>query len=204
MIEPCLEFLKQQRWVEIAGSSVFGGASFRYRITDGGRARANLALEQNQYVGIAPVPLDQYRAYMAELKRRSPLQASREHVRQAFCISSSPNPIIDSVGPAVNAGHSMFVYGSPGNGKTDLAQAIRNLLDGDMHIPQALEVKGQIIGVLRPGDHQPLLEHRSGRPRAGGHWACVDRRWIRCRRPLVMVGGEFTLEALELSYNPIR
>src|SRR5262249_50285685 len=68
VIEPTLEFLKQQRLCEIGGGSVFGNASYRYRITDAGRGRASLALEQNQYVGIAPVPLAQYQRYMLDFK----------------------------------------------------------------------------------------------------------------------------------------
>jgi SpoVK/Ycf46/Vps4 family AAA+-type ATPase len=110
--------------------------------------------------------------------------------------------IIDKLGPAVNAGHSMFVYGSPGNGKTVLAQAIRNLLIGDIAMPHAVEVEGNIIRVLDPVNHEELpLEEDNPAGIALG--LRRDRRWARIRRPLIMVGGELTLDALELRYDEV-
>jgi hypothetical protein len=200
VFESSLDFLKNQRWVEISGGSVFGSASYRYRITDAGRSRAALSLEQNQYVGVAPVPLAQYTKYMLAFKHAVPLRASRDDVRQAFSHMVVPDAIIDSVGPAVNAGHSMFVYGSAGNGKTMLAQAIRKLLVNDIAIPYALEVEGYIIKVFDPVNHEEQpLEDTEGALAVGVQY---DRRWARCKRPLVMVGGELTMDALELRYNP--
>ena len=201
VFEPSLEFLKQQRLLEISGGSSFGGASYRYRLTDAGRSRATLALEQSQYVGVAPVPLAQYQRYMLEYKKAVPINASREHVRQAFSHLVVSEAIIDAVGPAVNSGHSMFVYGSPGNGKTMLAQGIRNLLVGEIAIPHAIEVGGNIVQVLDRGNHEvvPFEEEAGGLALAVEY----DRRWARCRRPLVMVGGELTMEDLELRYNAI-
>ena len=95
----------------------------------------------------------------------------------------------------------MFVYGPPGNGKTVIAQAIRNLLDGEIAIPHAIEVEGQIIRIFDPVNHEPLPRRRhvdAARCAASG----ATRRWVRCRRPMVMVGGELTLEALDLAYSP--
>ena len=93
----------------------------------------------------------------------------------------------------------MFVYGPPGNGKTVISQAIQKLLDGDLHIPYALEVEGAIIRLFDPVTHEELPSGEQGVGLDKG--IDVDRRWIRCRRPMVMVGGELTLESLELSYN---
>jgi hypothetical protein len=107
---------------------------------------------------------------------------------------------MDQLGPAINAGHSMFVYGPPGNGKTVISQAIQKLLDGDLHVPHALEVEGSIIRLYDPVVHEELSEGSA--PQGLDRGAEVDRRWVRCRRPMVMVGGELNLEALELSYNP--
>jgi predicted ATPase with chaperone activity len=109
--------------------------------------------------------------------------------------------VLDQVGPAIAAGHSMFVYGPPGNGKTVIAQAIRNLMDGEIAIPHAIEVEGQIIRMFDPVNHEPLPQQpssQSGWVRGEGG----DARWVRCKRPMVMVGGELTLQALELSYSP--
>jgi hypothetical protein len=109
---------------------------------------------------------------------------------------------MDQLGPAINAAHSMFVYGPPGNGKTVISQAIQKLLDGDIHIPHALEVEGAIIRFFDPVTHEELPDEQ---PAGAGldKGVDVDRRWVRCRRPMVMVGGELTLESLELSYNTV-
>jgi predicted ATPase with chaperone activity len=198
VIEPILGFIKQQHHCEIRGG-VLGAPSFHYRITDAGRGRAMLFLEQSHYVGAAPVPLIQYQAYMKAFKASVPHQVNRAHVRKAFSHLVMNQRVLDQLGPAVNAGHSMFVYGPPGNGKTVISQAIHNLLAGDIYVPHALEVEGSIIRFLDPVNHEPLPEPvADGFDLGDDH----DRRWVRCRRPMVMVGGELSLDQLELSYSP--
>ncbi|HEX6211073.1 MAG TPA: ATP-binding protein [Methylomirabilota bacterium] len=201
VIEPALTLIKLQHQVEVSGGSLIGGPSYRYRITDAGRTRAQLFLESSHYVGAAPVPLAQYKRYMAEYKAHAPRVATRERVRQAFSHLVISDRVMDQLGPAINAGHSMFVYGPPGNGKTVISQAIQKLLDGDIHIPHALEVEGAIVRLFDPVTHEALPSEHS--PTGLDRGADLDQRWVRCRRPLVMVGGELTLDALELSYNPV-
>jgi predicted ATPase with chaperone activity len=202
VVEPALDFLKAQRQVEIGGATMIGRASYRYRITDVGRTRAALFLEDNQYVGVAPVPFDQYRAYMRDFLKNAPRAATRESVRRAFSHLVIGQNVLDQLGPAINAGHSMFVYGPPGNGKTVISQAVRQLLEGNIAIPHAIEVEGAIIRIFDPVNHEPVEEGDDDQERGLDLGFRHDRRWIRCRRPMVMVGGELTLEALELSYNP--
>jgi len=200
VIEPAVDFLKSQRQVEIAGGGMVGPATYRYRITDTGRTRAALFLESSQYVGVAPVTFDDYRRYMLDYRKTAPRTASRDRVRDAFSHLVISQHVLDQLGPAINSGHSMFVYGPPGNGKTVISQAVRRLLGGDIAIPHAIEVEGAIIRMFDPVSHEPLAP-------AGGEDAGLDlgaredHRWVRCRRPMVMVGGELTLEALELSYS---
>jgi predicted ATPase with chaperone activity len=202
VIEPALDFLKAQRQVEIGGATMIGRASYRYRITDVGRTRASLFLEDNQYVGVAPVPFGQYRAYMRKFLLNAPRAATRESVRRAFDHLVISQRVLDQLGPAINAGHSMFVYGPPGNGKTVISQAVRQLLEGDIAIPHAIEVEGAIIRFFDPVNHEPIAAPEDDRDRGLDLGSRHDQRWVRCRRPMVMVGGELTLEALELSYNP--
>jgi len=199
-IEPVLEFLKRSHQCEVYGGTMLGGPSYRYRITDEGRRRALLFLEQNHYVGIAPVPLRQYRAYLEAYRDSAPKTISRPRVRQAFSHLVISQRVLDQVGPAIAAGHSMFVYGPPGNGKTVIAQAIRNLLEGEIAIPYAIEVEGQIIKVYDPVNHEKIDEVAGTGLMLDARW---DARWVRCRRPMVMVGGELNLEALDLAYSPI-
>jgi hypothetical protein len=200
VIEPVLDFLKRTHQCEIFGGSMIGGPSYRYRITDEGRRRALLFLEHSQYVGVAPVPLSQYRAYLEAYRSAVPRSVTRSRVREAFSHLVISQKVLDQVGPAVAAGHSMFVYGPPGNGKTVIAQAIRHLQDGEIAIPHALEVEGQIIKLYDPVNHQRLDDNVTDTTSLTlGHR--LDARWVRCRRPMVMVGGELTLEALDLSYS---
>ena len=199
-IEPAVHALKSQHQIEIIGGAMVGPASYRYRITDAGRTRVTIFLEHNQYVGVAPVPLARYVAYLHEWKKQR-----AAHRRRAIACASAfrhlvlGQRVLDQLGPAINAGHSLFVYGPPGNGKSVISQAIRNLLDGDIAIPHALEVEGQIVRLFDPVNHDELpLPEGDGL----ADEAAPDRRWVRCRRPLVTVGGELTLDSLELSYNP--
>ena len=199
-VEPALDVLKTQRQCEISGGAMLGSSAYQYRITDAGRTRAALFLEHNHYVGRAPVPLEQYRRYMLAFHDSVRLQATRARVKQAFSHLVLSDHVLDQIGPAINAGHSMFVYGPPGNGKTVIAHAIRNLLVGELAIPHALEVEGNIIRVFDPVNHEPLPQPMSGDSLDGG--ARFDQRWVRCRRPAVIVGGELTLNALDLSFTP--
>jgi predicted ATPase with chaperone activity len=202
VIEPALDLLKTQRQVEIAGGSMVGRASYRYRITDAGRTRAALFLENNHYVGTAPVPFDQYKRYMERFAESAPRAATRDRVREAFSHLVINQRVLDQLGPAINAGHSMFVYGPPGNGKTVISQAIRKLLGGDIAIPHAIVVEGSIVRFFDPVNHEPLPGPADAAEQSLDLGVREDRRWVRCRRPMVMVGGELTLDALELSYNP--
>jgi predicted ATPase with chaperone activity len=197
-IEPVVNFLKGQHHISVSGGAL-GAPSYLYRITDAGRSRAMLFLEQSHYVGHAPVPLEQYRRYMHAFRASVPDRIGRAEVRQAFSHLVISQRVLDQLGPAINAGHSMFVYGPPGNGKTVISQAIHKLLAGEMYIPHALEVEGAIIRFFDPVNHEPVPEPEPDVLDLGRQ---PDGRWVRCRRPMVMVGGELSLDQLELSYSP--
>lgn len=201
VIEPVLDVLRFTHLCEVAGGSVVGGPSFRYRITEEGRRRAILYLEQSQYVGAAPVPLQQYRDYLTTHGKAVTAPLSRARVREAFSHLVLSSKVLDQVGPAVAAGHSMFVYGPPGNGKTVIAQAIRNLIDGEIAVPHAIEVEGHIVRIFDPVSHERLPDTATA-PGLLRSRTSMDGRWVRCRRPMVMVGGELTLESLDLTYSP--
>ncbi|MBA3884535.1 MAG: ATP-binding protein [Acidobacteria bacterium] len=201
VVAPALDILKSQRHLEIAGGVMLGAASYRYRITDAGRARGSLFLEQNHYVGHAPVPLEHYRRYISAMQAGAAGRAAtRSDVRRAFSHLVLSQRVLDQLGPAINAGHSMFVYGPPGNGKTVISQAIRNLLVGDIAVPHAIEVEGSIIRFFDPVTHEPVAAEEQDHGLLAE--AEGDQRWVLCRRPLVMVGGELTLDQLELRFSP--
>jgi predicted ATPase with chaperone activity len=202
VLEPALDDLKWQHHCEIVAGSLLGGAAFKYRITDAGRERAALFLQNNHYVGVAPVPLEQYRAYMRTFRDTVVNHVTPERVRAAFGHLVLTDRVMDQLGPAIRAGRSLFVYGPPGNGKTVISQAIGNLLDGDIAIPHALEVEGAIIRFYDPVNHQAVpteVGERAESPLDQGPTA--DRRWVRCRRPTIVVGGELTLDSLEVNFS---
>ena len=200
-LQPVLEHVKQLHLVELMGSGLLAGPAYIYRITDAGRQRALLFVEQSHYVGVAPVPFAQYEARMQAFAASIPRAATRERVRDAFGELVLSDRVLDQLGPAVNGGHSLFIYGAPGNGKTVIAQAIRNLLDGDIFIPHAIESNGQIIQVYDAVVHEALAWPDTSASIDTGH--NPDMRWMRCRRPLLTVGGELTLPSLDLAYSAI-
>jgi MoxR-like ATPase len=199
IIEPALALLKSEHHCEIAGGSLLGGPSFRYRLTDTGRIRAALFLEHDHYIGALPVPIDQYTRYMAQFAGEE-LRLDRETISRAFAHLVLSRRVLDQLGPAIAARHSLFVYGPPGNGKTVISQAIREVLAGDMAIPHALSIDGHIIRIYDPVNHDRIVstENYTGLEREN----VIDRRWVRCRRPLITAGGELTLDALELGFSP--
>jgi predicted ATPase with chaperone activity len=195
ILEPALAQLKHQHHCEILGGSITSAASYRYRLTDAGHSRAELFLERNPYVGVLPVPIAQYQSYMRDCGRSS-TATSREDVRRAFRHLVLSDRMLDQLGPAIAVRHSLFLYGPPGNGKTVISQAIRQLIVGDLAIPHALAVDNNVIRVFDPVNHEPVESEADS---TGLERKCdVDRRWVRCRRPVVTVGGELTLSALEL------
>jgi predicted ATPase with chaperone activity len=200
-VEPVLSHLKQAGLAEISGGGLTGGPEYVYRLTDAGRQRALLYLDQNRYIGVAPVPFAVYEKYMRAFAQSAPRVATRERVREAFRSLVLSERVLDQLGAAINGAHSMFVYGPPGNGKTVISQAIRNLLDGEIAIPHALLFDGQIIKVFDRAVHEPCPTPKVGDGLDIGEQE-EDSRWCACRRPLATTGGELELSDLELSYSP--
>ncbi len=197
VIEPCIEMLKRDRHLDIAVGSV-SPAAYVYRLTEAGHSRAAEFNEHNQYSGYLPVPIEQYRAYMDAFHRTIGNTVTRPLVRRAFKDLVLSDRVLDQIGPAVAARHSLFLFGPPGNGKTKIAQAIGGLLTGEIAIPHALAVDREIIRVYDPMNHEPVDARTvSGLVTLA---PVPDQRWVRCRRPVVTVGGELTMDSLELGF----
>jgi len=199
VLETGLDLLRSQQLCEIVGGSAIGPPSYRYRITTLGRERAIAALSANAYAGVAPVPFEAYSFYLTKTFSRSvQRRITPAEVEAAMSHLVLSERVIRQLGPAMNAGQSIFLYGPPGNGKTAIASALGNLLSGDIWIPHAIEVEGFIIQVFDPVHHEP----RSSAPsKLDLEHDMYDRRWIRCRRPLVTVGAELSMEALDLTFH---
>ena len=200
ILEPLVERVRAEQLVEVRGMTGSGSASYRYALTDAGRDRARQYFDANQYVGPAPVPLAAYVAQM-RLLSASGVYIDRERLRQSFSHLVVGDTVLEQLGPAVNAGKAVFLYGPPGNGKTVIAEGLGRAIGGDMYMPHAIDVDGHILTMFDPINHDSLEADVdtssvvSVAPR--------DRRWVRIRRPVVMVGGELTLDMLDLTFNPM-
>lgn len=195
-----MDFLKREQMCEIKGSGGLGAGNYQYIITSKGAARAREQMERTAYADAAPVPWEKYiAAIKAQGTRR--LKVNQRMMRQSLSHLVLDERIFSKIGPAVNSGRSIFLYGPPGNGKTTIAESIgRMILGNDMYIPYAVEVDGQIIKVFDEINHVPVQEERRS---ATGNLGSnrPDARWIRIKRPVIMVGGELTLDGLELGYD---
>ena len=199
VIEPILQHLRSSYLIDVSGGGLIGGPSFIFRVTDAGRTRAMLFLDQSRYVGVAPVPFAQYERYMREFDRTVSRTVTRAQVQMAFSHLVLSDRVLDQLGPAVNGGHSLFVYGPPGNGKTVIAQGVKNLLEGDIAIPHAIDYDGHLMHVYDAVIHEayPGLAHSNDLDSG----EVPDARWLHCRRPLVTVGGELVMSSLELAHD---
>ena len=135
--------------------------------------------------------------------RRSRGYIDRERLRSGFSHLIVSDHVLEQLGPAVNAGKAMFLYGPPGNGKTVIAEGMGRTLGGDMYVPHAIDVDGHIDHDVRSRSTTSRSKPRPTSRRASSRSAPRDRRWVRIRRPVVMVGGELTLDMLDLTFNPI-
>lgn len=211
VLDKVLEFLKLEEYVDIIGAQGgFGERSFQYTLAGKGRVKIHEVLARSQYAGAAPVTLDAY-IRMVERQAVGELVVDTQAVRAAFSHLVVSDRMLDKIGPAANSARSLFLYGPPGNGKTTIAEGISNMLGGYVLIPYAVEVDGQIIKVYDPLNHRavPLPAAPEPEQRVGYDGKPLplppqpDRRWVVCKRPQVVVGGELILEQLELIFDPI-
>jgi len=200
ILEPLVERVRAEQLVEVRGATGSGSAGYRYALTDAGRDRARQYFDASQYVGPAPVPLATYVGQMHALAATRKY-LDRERLRQGFAHLVVGDQILEQLGPALNAGKALFLYGPPGNGKTVIAEGLGRTLGGDMYMPHAIDVDGHTITMFDPINHDSLEADVDTSSVIAV--APRDRRWIRIRRPVVMVGGELTLDMLDLAFNPI-
>jgi hypothetical protein len=177
-------------------------AEMSYAFTEEGRRWALDALQQSRYSGPAPVTLEEFndRVYLQKITNEL---VTFDRIREAIKDLTFEDRIIEQSGPALNSGRAILLYGPPGNGKTSVALRFASVFDDVIYVPYAIMVEGQIMRMFDPSLHTPLdptsLSERDTLSLVRGE-EC-DARWVACRRPFVVTGGELTLEMLDLRFN---
>jgi hypothetical protein len=201
LVMELIDYLRREKYVEVKGTASLNGAvtaisqNYRYALTEGGKRRAAQLFEYDNYVGPAPVTLQDYWQQVEGQSIRS-VQVRPEQVGAAFADLIISPDLLQRLGPAVLSGQPIFIYGPPGNGKTAISLRLGAIFPDAIMVPYALYVEGNVIRIFDEVTHQPV-------PDESASIFKVDPRWVKCRRPSVLVGGEMTLEMLDLSFNPI-
>lgn len=195
IIDPILRALKYDQLVAFVGTAEMG--DYEYTITEMGRERARRYVEECTYYGAAPVGLRDYLKAM-EVQSIGQQQVTERDLREAFSDLLISPDLLERLGPAINSGRGMFLFGEPGNGKTSIAERITKCFGSTIWIPRALGIDGDFIRLYDPGVHEEVpIEAGEGLFDLSG----VDPRWIRIVRPTVIAGGELTMEELEVCQN---
>ncbi len=196
LIDPLLKQWKFDQVLDLRSSTEIG--DYIYAITDIGRERARRYSDECTYYGAAPVSI---RDYLDAMQKQSIAKQTvqEDDLRRAFSDLLIDPTMLDKLGPAINSGRGMFLFGEPGNGKTSIAERVTGCFGSTIWIPRALGIDGDILRLFDPGIHQPVEQ-----PRGEGYLdnTGIDHRWIEIVRPTVIAGGELTMQELEVTQNP--
>ena len=195
ILEEMFQSLRSRQLIVHKGSAPFN--DYTYALTAQGREWAQTAMDACAYIGPAPVPLGDYilSTEAQSIRAESP---QRSQLLKAFEDISFDETLCDDIGPAVNSGAGLFLYGEPGNGKTTIAARITMCFGQRIWIPHALIEDGQIIKLFDASVHEADETEESSIIKS----ASFDQRWIKIKRPTVIVGGELTMDGLEIRHDP--
>lgn len=206
VVDQIMDALKREKFVEVKSSQMgLGEGAYTYAITGAGIARAREALERSQYAGPAPVPVEVYNESIIH-QSRGRTSVNNRTMRQFLSQLVISEKIFQRIGPAVNSGTSIFLYGPPGNGKTSIARSIGDMiLRESMWIPYSIYMDGQVVKLYDSVNHE-LAEEDNSAPSNIGTRPPVrrDPRWIRIKRPFIVTGGELTMAGLDLVFDDVN
>jgi hypothetical protein len=204
IVNKLLTDAKDRKLVEAVGTAAGGGAlaEMRHALTKAGREWTQEAIENSQYFGPAPVPLEVWQDRILRQRVTNEL-ISRQRLERAFEGLVMPERFLMRLGPAINSGNPMLIYGPAGNGKTTVAEIIGRIFENVVFVPYCVEIGGEIMRVYDPTVHRSVEGSSGVDTRTGVRVGPLDRRWVPCYRPMVITGGELTLDMLNLKFNPI-
>ena len=183
VLETIFHQFRQQQLLEVKGMV---GNDYSFVLTNQGRSIASARNEVCQYVGPAPVSIQQYQKTVK--LQAAQVRLSRESLRRAFDDLVLPDGLLDALGPSLIGHQSLFLYGGTGNGKTSIAERILRIYHDAVAVPYAVEVDGHIVTLFDPVVHRQLPFQDD----------MLDQRWAICERPCITVGGELSASMLEL------
>jgi predicted ATPase with chaperone activity len=196
LVEQVLNRLKHEQLIGYVGQATMN--DYICKLTDAGRERGKRFNDFSTYFGSAPVTLEDYIASV-EAQTLQEQEPGPEDLQEAFSDLLINEKMFSKLGPAVNSGRGMFLYGFPGNGKTSIAERVTASFGKYIYIPRALMVDRDIIRLFDPMNHVQAPDESNGGLLSEQN---VDQRWIRIERPTIVVGGELTMDHLEIRYNP--
>jgi hypothetical protein len=196
LIEPLLSTLKTEKMIVYRRTVAAG--DYELQLTEAGDDKARRYMRVSTYADSAPVPVE---AYVESVAAQSLTLTSigMEELEAAFAGLSLESEMMARLGPAINAGRGMFLHGAPGNGKTSIAERVARCFGTSIWIPKTLLIDGECVRLFDPVLHEPVADEETcmlGEP-------LEDARWIRVKRPTVVVGGELTMDQLEMRHDPV-
>ena len=200
VIDELIELLKVDQLIAIRSATSYGRETQIFELTQRGRERAKAALDVSLYVGAAPVPLQDYTRILAQQYVQQ-IEVDSAWIHKSLSHMVISEQLLNQLGPAFSSGRAIFLYGPPGTGKSSFAEALGRALPGEIYIPQAVEVNGQVIRLYDPAIHFSIQEETTNTHLDITANVKYDPRWKKCRRPVVMAGGEFTSDMLELRFD---
>lgn len=197
LIDPLLQSMKDDQMVAHKGSALMN--DYVYTLTGVGRDRAKKLADHCTYFGAAPVQLHDYIASVTEqtISDQHPTEVDLQRAFQDLLIDDR---MLLRLGPAINSGRGLFLYGAPGNGKTSIAERVTKAFGEHIWIPRAIGVDGEIMRLFDPSMHEEAPIEASGGLLDDRK---IDQRWVRIKRPTIVVGGELTMDALEVTLNTV-
>jgi len=196
IVESILKRLRAEMLVTLKGAAEAG--DYEFVLTDGGRNLAAEHFRDSSYFGAAPVCLRDYLEAMAA-QSVARQEVTAEDLHRAFDDLVINRKMLDRLGPAINSGRGMFLFGEAGNGKTSIAERVTSAFGSSIWIPRALGIDGEIVRLFDPGIHTEIESEGTGGLLMDNE---IDRRWVHIERPTVVVGGELTMDDLEVTQNP--
>ena len=197
VLEAVFKQLRQDKHIDLAGTTSTGDSE--YCITESGRERARRYQQECTYFGAVPVSLEDYVASVSAQSIAGQV-VTKADLKRAFKGLIINEGMMNRLGPAINSGRGMFLFGEPGNGKTSIAERVTGAFGTTVWIPRAISIEGDIMRIFDPAVHEEIPEENQTSGLLDS--MDIDRRWVQIKRPTVIAGGELTMDELEISLNP--